>query len=143
MTDSHTRITETLNQWNIWFELFHAIVYCPSNVFQLYRFTDHLLSTESSRTIIQSLVNLFQSGVLKDRTSFTAAKEFYLALASTLQLQYGNVLLAMSTKSQLQTVIDNEWPFFTDYTQLVKECLADSRCNNISEFPRKQGDSIL
>ena len=124
------------------FELFQAIVFCPSDVLKLFRFVDQLLSTESQRTIIQSLVNLFQSGVMKDRTSFLKAKEFYLVLASNLQLQYGNVLLAALTKSQLQTVIDNDWPFFTDYTQLVKECLANSGCNNISEFPRKQGENI-
>ena len=89
------------------------------------------------------MVNLFQSGVLQDRTSFTQAKEFYLVLASTLQLQYGNVLLATSTKSQLQTVIDNDWPFFTNYTHLVKKCLKDTDCDSIQDIIQKLGNLLL
>ena len=125
------------------FEIFHAIVYCPSSVFKLFSFIDQLLSSETSRTIIRSMVNLFQSGVLQDRTIFTQAREFYFVLASTLQLQYGNVLLATSTKSQLQTVIDNDWPFFTNYTHLVKMCLKDSDCDGTRNIIQQLGLIIL
>ena len=46
--------------------LFYAIVFCPTMPFKLFRFIDQLLSSESSRTVIQSVVNLLQSGVLTD-----------------------------------------------------------------------------
>ena len=92
------------------YELFQAIVYCPRMVIKLFRFVDQLLSSERSRTIIQTSVNLFRSGVITDETSFTLAKQFYFLLASTLNLQYGNVLLSTSTKAQLQAVIREASP---------------------------------
>ena len=88
------------------------------------------------------MVNLFHSGAMQDMTSFTLAREFYFVLASTLQLQYGNVLLATSTKSQLQNVINNAWPFFTNYTELVKTCLKDSECDNTQDVLQKQGQIL-
>ena len=86
-------------------QVYHAIVYCPDMDTNLYIFVDQLLSNESKRTIIQSYTNLFHSGVLKGTTGITLAKAFYMDLAATLKLQYGNILLATSTKSQLQAVI--------------------------------------
>ena len=109
---------------------------------KLFRFVDQLLSTESSRTIIHTFVNLFWSGALKDFTSFSLAKEFYFVLASTLQLQYGNVLLATSTRGQLQAVIDNDWPFFTDNTGLLKACLKDLKCDATQEIFQKLGITL-
>ena len=116
------------------FDIFHAIMYCPSPiVIKLFRFLDGLVSTETSRTIIQSSVNLFRSGVLNDTTSFELAKDFHFFLASSLDLQYGSVLLATSKKAQLQEVLDNNWPFFTNNTKLVETCLNESHCNQIVE----------
>ena len=128
------------------FEHLHAVVYCPPlMVIQLFRFVNDTLSFESSRTVIQTMVNLFQSGVMEeDKTSLTLAKEFYLILANTLQLQYGKVLLATGSKSQLQTVIDNDWPFFANYTEMVKTCLEeDSRCDRLQDIFQMLGNMLL
>ena len=124
------------------FQLFQAIVYCPLPIIKLFRFIDQLFSNESTRTIIQTIVNLFHSEVLEDASSFILAREFYLVLASTLDLQYGNVLLAVSTNSQLQTVLDNGWPFFTNYTHLVKTCLKYSDCSGIQNIIQTLGNLL-
>ena len=100
---------------------------------------DQLLSNESTRTIIQTSVNLFQSGIITDQTSFSLAKQFYHVLASTLDLQYGNVLLATSTNAQLQAAIRNDWPFFANNTDLVEKCLRKSHCEEIQEILQKLG----
>ena len=122
------------------YELYQANVYCPSAmVINLFRFVDHLLSNESTRTIIQTFVNLFQSGAITDKTSFTLAKQFYFVLASTLDLQYGNVLLATSTNAQLKAVIRKNWPFFTNSTGLVERCLQESHCDGIQDVFQKLG----
>ena len=109
---------------------------------RLFSFLDQLLSVESSRTIIQSVVNLFLTGAVKNATRSKLAKEFYVDLAMTLNLQYGNILLATSTNSQLQSVIDNDWPFFTNQTDLVKTCLMDSDCDSIHEIIQELGEYI-
>ena len=122
------------------FELFQAIVYCPSSsLIRLFRFIDGLLSNDHSRTIIQTVVNTFRSGIITDKTTFALAKDFYFVLASTLNLQYENVLLATSTQSQLQEVLDNDWPFFTNNTHLVEKCLKDSDCDGTQEILKRLG----
>ena len=70
-------------------------------------------------------------------------KKFYLRLAASLDLQYGKVLLASSTKAQLQAVIDNDLPFFTNMTDILKSCLYQSECADIQENLRMQGGQIL
>ena len=101
-----------------------------------------MISTESLRTIIQTLVNTFRSGNLTDKTSFALAKDFYFVLASTFDLQYGNLLLAASTRSQLQEELDNDWPFFTNNTQLVRNCSKDSDCEGTQDILNRLGNSI-
>ena len=124
------------------FQLFQTIIYCPSPmVIKHFRFVDNLLSVESSRTIIQTLVNTFRSGIITDKTSFALAKEFYSILASTLDLQYGDVLLATSTRSQLEEMLDNDWPFFTNNTQLMENCLKDSDCDGTQDIIKVLGKS--
>ena len=125
------------------FKLYHALVYCPMTVMKLYRFVDHLLSSESKRTIIQSYTNLFHSGVLKGTTIVDLAKAFYMKLATTLNLQYGNILLATSTKSGLQTVIDIDGPFFTNNSDLVKNCILDSKCDRLQDIFEDLGNFSL
>ena len=120
-------------------ELFYAILFCPVMNIKLFRFVDQLLSFESSRTIIQTFVNIFRTGVIQNQPTLASAKEFYRVLAATLNLQYGNVLLATSTRSQLQAVVDNDWPFFTN-TSLVKTCLFNNDCVNLQSILQKLGN---
>ena len=125
------------------FDLFHAVVYCPLQMdIKLFRFVDQLLSNnESARTTIQTFVNLLHSGMIKDSARLTLANKFYMILASTLNLQYGNVLLATSTRTQLQAVVDNDWPFFTDHIDLVKTCLLNSDCDGIQDIVQNLGST--
>ena len=121
------------------YDLFQAVIYCPTMSIKLFRFVDQLLSSESSRTIIHTVVGLFQSGVLTEETSFTLAKQFYNKLASTLNLKYGNVLLASSTNAQLKALIRKDWPFFSNNTNLVERCLQESHCDGIQDIFQKLG----
>ena len=125
------------------FELYHVILYCPVIDMKLKSFVDHLLSTESIRTIIQSYTNLFHSRVLQGTTSIALAKAFYMDLAATLNLQYGNILLASSTKSQLQAVRDIDGPFFTNNTDLVETCILDSKCDKLEDIIVDRGRMLF
>ena len=115
--------------------------HCPSiMVTKFYTFVNGLFLTETPRTVVQSLVGIFHAGVVKKgTTSFTLAKKLYLIMSEMFELQYGNVLLATGTWSQLQTVIDNEWPFFANYTETVKTCLEDSKCDELQDIFEKLG----
>ena len=121
------------------FEIFHAVVYCSSSLsfdFKLFSFVDQLFSLESPRTIIQTFNNMFNSGVVQS----AHMEDLYFALATTLRLQFENILLATSTKSQLQTVINNGWPFFINNIELVKTCLLESNCTGFRNLIQELGD---
>ena len=109
------------------YDLLHAVVFCPAMVSKMYTFVNQLLSVETSRTIILSIVNLFQSGVITDETTFTLTRKFYQVVADTLDLQYGNILLTSSTIAQIRSAIWNRGPFFTNHTDLVKKSLQESK----------------
>ena len=123
------------------FELFHAVVFCPSMVFKMYTFIDQLLFNETSRTIIHTIVNLFQSGAITDETSFGLAKQFYQVLVSTLSMQYGNILLATATNAQRENVISKGLPFFLNNTEQVKKCVGETHCATLGDI--FQGNGML
>ena len=103
------------------YELFHAMVFCPPPaVAKLNAAIHHLLSYETTRTAIKTILRLFHSGALTNKMIFDSAKKIYHVLVHTLDLQYGNILLATSTISQIETVERNKWPFFNNYTAAVK-----------------------
>ena len=126
------------------YDLYHAVVFCPSAIlFKVHTMVDQLLSVETSRTIIQTFVNLLQSGAIMDEITLTLTRQFYKVLADTLDLQYGNILIATSTTAQMQAVLNNKWPFFTNYTDLVKKCLQESKCVTLHNVFRSLGKQIV
>ena len=123
-------------------DLYHAVVFCsPRRVF--YTFIDQLLSVETTRTIIHTTVNLFQSGAITDEKSFTLTSQFYHVLASTLDLHYGNVLLSTSTSAQLNAGIRKKLPFFVNYTDQVEKCLLGSNCDTLQDIYENLGNVNL
>ena len=106
---------------------------------KLYTFIDQLISVETTRTIIHTTVNLFQSGAITDETTFTLARHFYHVLASTLDLHFGNILFATSTNAQLQAGIRKKLPFFANYTDLVEKCLLGLNCDTLQDIYKNLG----
>ena len=124
------------------FELFHAVVFCPETSIKVSRFVDQLLLDESQKTLINALVNLLRSDILKDTTIMASTKQFYFEVASILYLQYGNILVAMSNNSQRQALMRYDWPFFSNTSQLVEKCLEDSSCDGFQSMLQNMGNSI-
>ena len=126
-------------------KLFHVIIYCPTaNEIRLYRFVDQLLATESQRTVIQTLSHLVRLKPRADEKSLLPLlKKFYKVMASTLNLQHGNVLLATLTNAQLGDMINNEWPFFGNNSGAVGKCLSENRCDALQDSLRELGEYEL
>ena len=74
-----------------------------------------------------------------DGITFILTRQFYQVLVNTLDLQYENILLAASTAEQMQAVIWNKWPFFTNYTNVVEKCLRESNCDTLQEVYQDHG----
>ena len=125
------------------YELFHVVMFCSPMVFNTYSMIDQLLSFETTRAIILATVNLFQSGAITDETTFALTRQFYQVLADTLDMQYGNILLATMTSEQMQAAIRNKWPFFNKNTAFVEKCLQGSTCDTLQGLYQNLGKAIL
>ena len=123
------------------FKIFSLIVHCPETTFKLYQFLDGLLSSESLRTIIKATVNTIQSDDIKG-TNKKMVNEFYLALNHTFDFQYGKILLATSTFSKLKTMMEKDWPYFTPYSQEIKQCLSGASCQGIINIVSSSGNKL-
>ena len=64
-------------------------------------------------------------------------------MASTLNLQHGNVLLATLTNAQLEDMISNEWPFFANNSGVVGKCLTDKNCDTLQASLRELGEYFV
>ena len=94
------------------------IVYCPSTTIKVFRFVGELISSGSKRTIIQTFVNFFQSRVMKEEGALlTMTNKLFKVLASTLDLQYGNIMLATTSNEKRKDL-----PFFADYSDMFGKC---------------------
>ena len=58
----------------------------------------------------------------------------YLALEEEFDLQYGKVLIALSSKDELEDMLDKEWPFFDKYLQEVILCLNGTTCGSMTNI---------
>ena len=115
------------------FMLYSALISCSESV-ALYHFLHGLLSNQSPRTIIQATVNTIESDNLRERASKTRINQMYLLLDDIFNLQYGKILLATSSPSQLDAMIAKDWPYFSHYSQEINECLGGGSCQGITDI---------
>ena len=93
-------------------------------------------------SIIQSTVSTLQAREIKDKKNFEKTAEFYNHLANVFQLQYGKILLSTAPKEQIQSILDNGQPFFSDLTQEVELCLNGTSCDAVQKAMQSLGDTF-
>ena len=76
-------------------------------------------------------MNTILSGGLENTLYERRIDGFYIALERVLKLDYGKILLATVSRSKLETMIDSQMPFLSQYTEEVNQCLScnASHCN--------------
>ena len=118
------------------FMMFSFVIYCPESVINLYQFIDNLTSNQSKRTVLQATLNTIWSGDLKNTLYERRIDGYYNALEKLLKLDYGKILLASASRAKLKSIIENEMPFFRNYSEEVNQCLggcAEASCRNKCE----------
>ena len=133
-----TKPTTTDEDVNAGFMIFSAAVYCSESL-PLSQFLHSLLSTQSPRTIIQATVNTIQSDNVKEK-NIKLLNGFYQSLSSTFNLQYGKILLALSSTSELETMLAKDRPYFTPYSQEIEQCLTDASCHGVRDLIKTLGN---
>ena len=116
------------------FMMYSAYVHCPEELIKLNRFFEDLVANETARTIIEATVSTIRSDIIEEKSNQRKLFNFFLALDDKVDLKYGNILLATAPRSEIETILKNGWPFFTNITDDVKMCLTfDKGCNKIQQ----------
>ena len=124
------------------FSVFSALIYCPKSAkqtFQLYQFLKNLAAKESPRTIVQAVVNTIQSETIHEVDDRKRINEFYSAMDKHFDFQYGRILLALSTKPQLEDMLEKEWPLFDNFKTELEGCLNGTICRSIDDHINSLG----
>ena len=118
--------------------MFSNMIYCSESI-PPYQFLHSLLSTQSPRTIIQATVNTIQSGAITNPMHRNIMKKFYLDLDQKFHFQLGKILLATVSRSELQTMMTKDWPYFTHYSQEIDQCLNNDSCHEVMDLVQSLG----
>ena len=123
--------------------IFSIMTHCPTTAMQMTQFLHSLLSTQSARTVIQSTVNTIQLSSIKETLIKKGLNAFYLALDKIFHFQLVKILLATTSLSQLQTMMSKEWPYFTNYSQEIDQCLGGTSCQGVMDIVKTLGEYIV
>ena len=121
------------------FMVFSAVIFCPENTFKLYQFLHSLLSTQSPRTIIQATINTIESDTIMDQSDRKLLNQFYLSLKRIFDFEYGKILLATSSLSELKGMLAKNWPYFTNYSKEIDQCLTQISCQGVTDLIQTLG----
>ena len=88
---------------------------------------------------MHATVNTIKEEVVEESLNKKRLNDFYLALETTFNLQFGKILLATASKEEIQMIMDKEWPFLESYNENVEACLGSRNCNGIQEIIKELG----
>ena len=120
--------------------MFSAVVYCSETV-ALYQFLHSLLSAQSPRTIIQATVNTIQSDNIKQSQNRKRMKVFYRALDKVFHFHLGKILLAISSKLEIEAMMNKEWPYFDTHSKEIDQCLNGDSCQGVTNILHALGET--
>ena len=116
--------------------IYAVTVFCSNTQKQLFVFFSDLVSRETPASIILATVNTIKSSYRRDYSDKLLLNMFY----ETLNLNYGKILLATSSMEYIKTMKDYDFPFFTNNTTMIDDCLRGGQC--LSAIELKQTISI-
>ena len=101
-----------------------------------------MFETQSRRAIIRTVVDTIKSGTIVNQESRKSLNDLYLFLEQQYDLQFGKVLLALSSMEELEEMMDKDWPFFAKYSQEVDLCLNGTSCDSLNDVIATLGKKI-
>ena len=116
--------------------MYYYLEYLQQETKWLKRFYSYLIEKFGPRTILKATM---KQGVVKDKTNLEMVKQFYLQLEEILDLQLGKIVIAISSREELRTMImDHDPPYLVKYKEEILECLHHN-CNRIDALLKNFG----
>ena len=120
------------------FRMFSALVYCGESVVYS-QFLQNILKTESPRTIIKTTVEAIQLNIPEKELTRSGVNKFFEALDQIFDFQLGKILLATSSISEIQNMINKDWPFFLRYKKEIDLCFRGTNCKELLDLVNSTG----
>ena len=123
-------------------KIFFAMTFCPHPMSQkLLNFFKGIFDSQSPRAIIRTVVDTIQSGIVENGESKKSLNELYLVLEKKYDLQYGKLLLAISSMEDLEEMMNKGWPFFAKYAQEMDLCFNGTTCRGLNDIIARLGET--
>ena len=75
-----------------------------------------------------------------NRNDQTLLGKFYKDLDQMMDLKLGRVLLAISSQSQLETMLAKDLPFVTEYAEEIHLCSSEKNCTGLTALVNTIGE---
>ena len=154
--DSYTDVSSRVEKWVIdvnevldineedittGVDIHSGLLYCSEfESMQMYKFLHNLISTQSPRTILLATVNSIQSNKIKESENRKRLGHLYLDLDKKFHFQYGKILTAILSSSEIQTMMAQDWPYFIQHQQYIDKCLNGSNCQRSLDTMKDLGN---
>jgi hypothetical protein len=114
------------------FAIYSVTVMC-AEALKLGTFLGNLLLSQTPRTIIQATVNPVQLERMED-TNRHLLGQFYQELNKMFNFQYGRILVALSSPSELEVMLAQDLPYLTPYRRQITECVRGGSCQGVTDL---------
>ena len=105
------------------FMVYSSVVYCD----KLEMFLFNLITNETPKGIIKTIINTIESGNLKNFVTEAMVSEFYFVLKQMFHLKYEGILLAIPSAGHL------DLPYLLPYREEMDRCGNGTSCHNITQ----------
>ena len=102
-------------------------------------FLARLIEQENEETILRATVNTFVTDQLTEKESKEGLKSFYNELDHIFNLQFGKILLALSSSSQLKTMKNQSVPYFNSLNSHIQDCEERKDCTGAIDLINELG----
>ena len=102
---------------------------------------EQLVSNATARSLLLAVVNSLQSDNL-NKNDRAMLNMFYRDLDQMMDLKLGRILLAISTQSQLETMLAKDLPYVTKYAKEIELCSSGKDCTGIRALINTIGKSF-
>ena len=92
---------------------------------------------------MRAVINTLESGKLEEIVDRAQVLGFFQAFDRVFKLEYGKVLLAVSSSHQLEEMLRRGLPYFANYTEEVRSCLDGSSCEGVRKLVETLGEALI
>ena len=125
------------------FKMYMNFVNCPIETLKLYSFLNSLILSANPQSIIHATVKTIDADKIKETRNRENVGEFYRALEDLFSLQFGKILVALSSRNQIVDMIETDVPYITKYREHLSQCIQGESCQLMESLGNNIYSTVL